>query len=112
MGLDMLVHKNKTLKHMTQRGIQMSSHLTNQQCMSTLLKPHLVVLMMYGNNLYTDVTFAKVHSLALWSNTCVHVCTEGLSYSLFYPLKSKREVLTTIWKMVHDFFMAYLRSLF
>ena len=47
---------------------------------------------MCGKKLYTDTMFAKIHSL--WSNTCAQVWTNGLSYSLFYPL--------TVWKMVHD----------
>jgi hypothetical protein len=33
---------------------------------------------------------------------CAQVWTNGLSYSLFYPLKSKIEAPMTVWKMVHD----------
>jgi hypothetical protein len=95
IGLDTA---HKTLKCMTQRGIQTFLHPTDQ-CVNTR-KPHLVFPMMRGKKLYTDTMFAKICSL--WSNTCAQVWTDGLSYSLLYPLKSKREVPTTVWKMVHD----------
>jgi hypothetical protein len=56
---------------------------------------------MYGKKLYTDTMFAKACSLQ--SNTCAQVWTDGLGYSLLYPLKeSKREAPMTVGKMVHD----------
>lgn len=55
---------------------------------------------MRGKKLYTDTMLARIH--LLWSNTCAQVWTDGLGYSLFCPLKSKREAPTTVWKMVHD----------
>jgi hypothetical protein len=63
-------------------------------------KPHLVFPTMCGKKLHTDTIFAKI--CLLQSNTCAQVWTDGLGYSLFYPLKSKREAPMTVWKMVHD----------
>jgi hypothetical protein len=68
--------------------------------MIQLVKHHLVFPSICGKKLYTDTMFAKI--CLLRSNTCAQLWTNGLSYSLFYPLKSKREVPTTVWKMVHD----------
>jgi hypothetical protein len=95
IGLDMA---HKTLKCTTQRGVRTFLHPTDRHVSTR--KPHFVFPMMCGKKLYTDTMFAKIRSLR--SNTCAQVWTDGLGYSLFYPLKSKREASTTVWKMVHD----------
>jgi hypothetical protein len=95
IGLDTA---HKTLKCTTQRGIRTFLHPTDRRVSTR--KPHLVFPTMRGKKLYTDTMFAKIRSLR--SNTCAQVWTDGLGYSLFYPLKSKREAPTTVWKMVHD----------
>jgi hypothetical protein len=95
IGLDTA---HKTRKCMTQRGIQTFLHPTDRRVNTQ--KPHLVFPMMRGKKLYTDTLFAKI--CLLWSNTYAQVWINGLSYSLFYLLESKREASTTVWKMVHD----------
>jgi hypothetical protein len=89
---------HRTLRGTTQRGIRTFLHPTDRRVNTR--KPHLVFPTMRGKKLYTDTMFAKVRSLR--SNTCAQVWTDGLGYDLFYPLKSKREASTTVWKMVHD----------
>jgi hypothetical protein len=95
IGLDMV---HNTLKCMTQWGVRTFLHPTDQ-CVNAW-KPHLVFPTICGKKLYTDTMFVKICSLR--SNTCAQVWTDGLSYSLFYPLNSKRDMPTTVWKMVHD----------
>jgi hypothetical protein len=56
--------------------------------------------MMRGKKLYMDTMFAKICSLR--PNTCAQVWTDGLGYSLFYLLNSKKEAHSTVWTMVHD----------
>jgi hypothetical protein len=89
---------HRTLKRTSQRGIRTFLHPTDRRVNTR--KPHLIFPTMRGKKLYTDTMFAKVRSLR--SNTCAQVWTDGLGYSLFYPLKSKSEAPTTVWKMVHD----------
>ena len=49
--------------------------------------------------MYTDTSFTSVASVH--NNTCMQNWTDGLHYSLFYPMRSKAEAPTTITKMVH-----------
>ena len=95
IGLDVA---HKTLKQTTQRGIRTFLHPTDRRVNTR--KPHLVFPTMRGKRLYTDTMFAKMRSLR--SNTCAQVWTDGLGYDLFYPLESKREAPSTVWRMVHD----------
>jgi hypothetical protein len=86
-----------TLQSTTQRGMRSFLHPIDRRLSTS--QPHLAYPIL-KRKMYSDTMFSKSKSLR--SNTCAQVWTDGMGYSLFYPLKSKSLAWTTVSTMISD----------
>jgi len=89
---------HRTLTATTQRGVHTIIHPLEQRVPTS--RPYLDYPVLRNKKMYTDTLFAKIKSQN--QNHCAQVWTDGLEYTLFYPLTSKKLASTTVCKMVQD----------